>query len=130
MLQSLRKLILISLLLLNNTEVLAQSQIYIFVSFSMNDQALKSYYLEAQKIGAILVMRGLKDNSFFETKVKVDKLAINFNIDSNLFEQYQITSVPAIIVDDGQGRIKKLTGHIALLKAMEIMEENIGENSS
>ncbi|WP_341747340.1 type-F conjugative transfer system pilin assembly protein TrbC [Candidatus Tisiphia endosymbiont of Dascillus cervinus] len=117
-------------LLLSSFNIAAQSQIYIFVSFSMNDQALKSYYLEAQKIGAILVMRGLKDNSFFETKAKVDKLGISFNIDPNLFKQYQVTMIPAIIVDDGQGLIKKLTGHIPLLKAIEIMEKNIGKNLS
>lgn len=117
-------------LLLSSFNVAAQCQIYIFVSFSMNDQALKSYYLEAQKIGAILVMRGLKDNSFFETKAKVDKLGISFNIDPNLFKQYQVTMIPAIIVDDGQGLIKKLTGHIPLLKAIEIMEKNIGKNLS
>ncbi|MCC8399458.1 MAG: type-F conjugative transfer system pilin assembly protein TrbC [Rickettsia endosymbiont of Platyusa sonomae] len=115
-------------LLLSSFNVTAQSQTYksqtyIFVSFSMNDQALKSYYLEAEKIGAILVMRGLKDNSFFETKAKVDKLGISFNIDPNLFKQYQVTSVPVIIVDDGQGLIKKLTGHIPLLEAIEIMEQ-------
>ena len=63
-------------LLLSNFNVVAQSQtyksqIYIFVSFSMNDQALKSYYLEAQKIGATLVIRGLKDNSFFKLKQRL-----------------------------------------------------------
>jgi conjugal transfer pilus assembly protein TrbC len=68
-------------------------------------------------------MRGLKNNSFLQTKAKADELAISFNIDPNLFEQYQITSVPVIIVDNGQGRVKKLTGHIALMKAIELMEQ-------
>ncbi|ALN41230.1 hypothetical protein ASQ44_03695 [Rickettsia rhipicephali] len=127
---TIKKQLILILLMLISTNALAKVQTYIFVSFSMPDATLKSYYLEAQKIGAALVIRGLVDNSFFKTKEKAEKLAINFNIDPNLFEQYQITSVPVIIVDNGQGQVKKLTGHIALLKAMEIMEENIGENSS
>ncbi|MFP3120177.1 type-F conjugative transfer system pilin assembly protein TrbC [Rickettsia sp. R2] len=102
---------------------MSQSQIYIFVSFSMPDSALKSYAAEAEKIGAILVMRGLKNNSFIETKVKADEIGISFDIYPNLFEKYQITSVPVIIVDDTQGEIKKLTGHISLQNALEIMEK-------
>ncbi len=118
--QNLRALLLLSLIVLNNTNVLAQT--YIFVSFSMPDEALKSYYAEAQKVGAILVMRGLVNNSFLETKAKVDKMAISFNIDPNLFEQYQIKQVPVIIIDDGQGFVKKLTGHVPCSKALEMME--------
>lgn len=102
---------------------MSQSQIYIFVSFSMPDSALKSYCIEAKKIGAKLVMRGLKNNSFIDTKAKTDYIGISFDIDPELFKKYQITSVPAIIVDNNQGEVKKLTGHVALMKAMELMEQ-------
>lgn len=120
MLKNLRALILLNLLLLSSSNVLAQT--YIFVSFSMPDTALKDYYLETQKVGAILVMRGLKDNSFINTKDKAMQLGISFNVDPNLFEQYQIKQVPVIIIDDGQGQVKKLTGHVPCSKALEIME--------
>ncbi|WP_342259397.1 type-F conjugative transfer system pilin assembly protein TrbC [Candidatus Tisiphia endosymbiont of Metellina segmentata] len=120
---TIKKQLLLILLILSSTNALAKAQTYIFVSFSMPDTALKSYFIEAEQASAILVMRGLKNNSFLQTKAKADELAISFNIDPNLFEQYQITSVPVIIVDNGQGRVKKLTGHIALMKAIELMEQ-------
>ena len=102
---------------------MSQSQIYIFVSFSMPDSALKSYFIEADKIGAKFIMRGLKNNSFIDTKAKADDIGISFDIDPELFKKYQITSVPAIIVDNNQGEVKKLTGHIALMQAIELMEQ-------
>ncbi|XVN41355.1 MAG: TrbC family F-type conjugative pilus assembly protein [Rickettsia endosymbiont of Argas persicus] len=75
---NLKTIILISLLILSSINALAEqekllqkiiqpktyNQIYIFVSFSMPDSALKSYYIEAEQEGARLVMRGLKNNSF------------------------------------------------------------------
>lgn len=110
----------------------SNNKIYIFISFSMPDAALKNYASEAEQLGAILVMRGLKNNSFFETKTKADELAIMFNIDPNLFEKYQITSVPAIVIDNNleqnQGQIKKLTGHISLSDALQIMKEATKED--
>ncbi|QCS24401.1 conjugal transfer protein TrbC [Rickettsia parkeri] len=99
------------------------NQIYIFVSFSMPDSALKSYYVEAEQEGARLVMRGLKNNSFLETTAKADEIAISFDIEPNLFEEYQIISVPVTVIDNNQGQVKKLTGHIGLNYALQIMQE-------
>ncbi|WP_341789742.1 type-F conjugative transfer system pilin assembly protein TrbC [Rickettsia endosymbiont of Polydrusus tereticollis] len=127
---------LIILLLLSSKSIVAQqeglkliqpkTQIYIFISFSMPDSALKSYYVEAERAGAKLVMRGLKNNSFLDTKAKADEIGISFDIDPNLFEEYQITSVPAIIVNSEGKGVKRLTGHISLYDALEIMNK---ENS-
>nr|WP_253308669.1 type-F conjugative transfer system pilin assembly protein TrbC [Rickettsia endosymbiont of Ceutorhynchus assimilis] len=138
-------IVLMSLLILSNINALAQqegllqksihhktleaktyNQIYIFVSFSMPDSALKSYDIEAEQKGVRLVMRGLKNNSFVETKAKADEIGISFDINPNLFEKYQITSVPAIIVNSEDKGVKKLTGHISLHDALEIMHK---ENS-
>lgn len=47
----------------------------------MPDLALKSYFTEAEKIGAI------KNNSFVETKAKAEAIGISFDIDPNLFEE-------------------------------------------
>ncbi|EER21661.1 MULTISPECIES: type-F conjugative transfer system pilin assembly protein TrbC [spotted fever group] len=141
---NLKTIILTCLLILGSTSALAQpevllhnivqpkletktyNQIYIFVSFSMPDSALKSYYIEAEQAGARLVMQGLKNNSFLETKAKADEINISFDIDPNLFEEYQITSVPAIIVNSEGKGVKRLTGHISLHDALEIMNK---ENS-
>ncbi len=94
---------------------------YVFVSFSMPDNALKSYFKEAQKHNAILVMRGLKDDSFQETQKKTLELKITYNIDPELFEKYEVSKVPVIVLDEGN--IKKITGHISLTKALEILKE-------
>ncbi|XVN40752.1 MAG: type-F conjugative transfer system pilin assembly protein TrbC [Rickettsia endosymbiont of Argas persicus] len=137
---NLKTIILTSLLILGSTNALAEqekllqkiiqpktyNQIYIFVSFSMPDSALKSYYIEAEQKGIRLVMRGLKNNSFLETKAKADEINISFDINPNLFEEYQITSVPAIIVNSEDKGVKRLTGHISLHDALEIMNK---ENS-
>ncbi|HJD59647.1 MAG TPA: type-F conjugative transfer system pilin assembly protein TrbC [Rickettsia endosymbiont of Omalisus fontisbellaquei] len=117
-----RKIIIVCLLFGSNISF-AKSQTYIFISFSMNDEALKSYYEESKKYKAILVMRGLKDNSFQVTQNKTIVLEISFDIDPNLFEQYQIMTVPVILhIDDKQQEIKRITGHIPLKDALEIME--------
>ena len=59
---------------------------YILVSFSMNDQALKDYFIEAQKHGAVPVFQG-------------------------------------VISDGKDGRLKKLSGHVPLLPALQKMGE-------
>nr|WP_280638083.1 hypothetical protein [Orientia tsutsugamushi] len=42
-----------------------------------------------------------------------------------MFEKYKIDVVPVIVIDDEKrGLTKKLTGHIPLATALEIMNEN------
>ena len=96
--------------------------LYVFVSFSLNDEALKAYYAEAEELGAVLVMRGLIDDSFLATKAKLDELKIAYNIDPELFNKYNVTRVPAIVADDGD-TFKKITGHIPLSDAVKIFDE-------
>ncbi|KJW03931.1 TrbC family F-type conjugative pilus assembly protein [Rickettsia argasii] len=132
---NLKTIILTSLLILGSINVLAEqeellqkiiqpkNQIYIFISFSMPDSALKSYFAEAEQKDIRLIMQGLKNNSFLETKAKADEIGISFDIDPNLFEKYQITSVPIVVIDNNQGKVKKLAGHIGLNDALQIMQE-------
>ena len=101
----------------------ANAVTYIFVSFSMNDEALKAYYSEAQKNDATLIMKGLVNDSFTETKEKLDELNIGYDINPELFDKYEVKTVPTIIKDD-DGNIKKLTGHILLSEALNIFKEN------
>jgi type-F conjugative transfer system pilin assembly protein TrbC len=101
--------------------------IYVFVSFSMNDQSLRSYFMEAQHYGAKLVMNGLAGdkharNRFAETTAKMEKARINVDINPNLFEYFNIKQVPAIIVVNSDKSTKKVSGHISLSKALEIMD--------
>lgn len=100
---------------------------YVFVSFSMNDSSLRSYYAEAQKIGAKLIMRGFvkdeqENNVFIGTKKRVEKAKINIDINPTLFESCKIEAVPAFAIIEDNGDIYKTSGHITLSKALEIIE--------
>ena len=102
---------------------------YVFVSFSMNDESLRSYFREATHYNAKLVMRGLvggssERNRFALTKEKMEKARINVDINPVLFEQLNVSHVPAIVTVSKEGKIKKVSGHISLEKALEIMDEH------
>ena len=78
-------------------------QIIVFVSFSMPEPALKSWLLDAQKVGALVVTRGLINNSFKETLQAFAKLiggntSVGIQIDPELFRDYGIDQVPAVVV--------------------------------
>ncbi|WP_342637705.1 TrbC family F-type conjugative pilus assembly protein [Orientia tsutsugamushi] len=93
---------MIVLLFVNNANAffLDKQKTFIFVSFSMSDEALKSYFVKSQNAGAQLVMSGLINNSFIQTKNKTMELGISFDIDPSLFEQYKIDVVPVIVNDE------------------------------
>jgi len=102
--------------------------IYVFVSFSMNDQSLRNYFYEAQNLGGKLVMIGLSGdkngrNRFGEMRARVEKAKINVDINPTLFEQLNIKQVPVIAVVSKTGSVKKVAGHISLKAALEIMQE-------
>lgn len=139
---------------ISNCNLRSKDQILIFVSFSMPDAALQSYYQETQTLGGKLIIRGLKNNSFKDTQAKTMKLGINFDIDPALFEKYGVVVVPTIVLISNSNKqnneqptnqlqscnqeytkdrqpqqtsfiAKKITGHIPLEKAIEIMEKGI-----
>lgn len=106
--------------------------IYVFVSFSMNDESLRSYYMEAEHYGAKLVMRGLAGeknsrNRFATTQARLEKARINIDINPTLFEELNIKQVPFIVIIGKNGSAKKIGGHISLKKAIELMEESGGQ---
>lgn len=108
-------------------EIQIEPGIYVLVSFAINDESLRSYFNEANHYGAKLVMRGLVGekfgrNRFAETKTKLEKVGINIDINPNLFKQFGIKQVPAVVVVNSDKTIKKISGHITLKKALEIME--------
>jgi conjugal transfer pilus assembly protein TrbC len=104
------------------------AEILIFVSHSMNDEALKAYFKEAQNNNATLIMRGLINNSFIETKKKCEELKISYDINPILFEDFKIEVVPVIIERKGE-IVKKLTGHISLNDALIIFNEDLSEKN-
>lgn len=100
----------------------AHSAIYVFVSHSMNNNSLQQYYQEAEALGATLVMRGLIDDSFTKNQERAALLGIGYDIDPELFDQFAVTVVPAI-VRDNDGVVQKITGHLPLREALKIFDE-------
>jgi conjugal transfer pilus assembly protein TrbC len=104
-----------------------ESGIYIFVSFSMNDESLRRYFEEAKEYEAKLVVRGFfgdKNNPsrFDAMRQKAEQARINVDINPNLFEGLAVESVPVIAVVGKDKTIKRISGHITLNKALELME--------
>lgn len=98
------------------------AETYVFVSHSMNVYALRQYYQEAQALGAVLVMRGLIDDSFIKNQERAKFLGIGYDIHPELFDEFEVTVVPTI-VRDLDGVVQKITGHLPLREALEIFDE-------
>lgn len=116
-------------------EIQIEPGIYVLVSFSMNDQSLRKYFEDAQKIGGKLILRGLvgdkaERNRFAETKRAAQRAKINFDINPNIFEYLNVKQVPTIAFVDANRTVKKISGHITLAKALEIMEVEIPRKSN
>lgn len=89
-------------------------KILIFVSFSMPEASLKSLAEEAPKHNAVLVMRGLYEDSFAKTAQKLKDLNLTIDIHPELFETYKITSVPTFIEVENTKPIQRLSGNVSL----------------
>lgn len=103
------------------------SGIYIFVSFSMSDESLRRYFEEAKEYEAKLVVRGFfgdKSNPsrFDAMRQKAEQVRVNVDINPNLFEALDVQNVPVIAVVGKNKTIKRISGHISLNKALELME--------
>jgi len=90
------------------------NQILVFVSFSMPEASLKGLTRDAQQHNAVLIMRGLYQNSFAKTAQKLQELGISVDIHPELFETHHVTSVPTFVrLEDGQP-IYRLKGNVTL----------------
>jgi conjugal transfer pilus assembly protein TrbC len=88
----------------------------IFVSFSMPESLLVNLDQQARKIGAKLVIRGLKNNSFketFEFIKSIDDQAIRVDIDPKAFTEFGITQVPSFVLNSDTS-YDKITGNVSL----------------
>jgi conjugal transfer pilus assembly protein TrbC len=93
----------------------------IFVSFSMPESVLIKLDKIASQIGAKLIIRGLKDNSFKETVTYLKGKAVE--IDPKSFEQFDIKQVPAFVISDGN-KYDKLVGNVS---AVYVLDKFINE---
>ncbi len=93
----------------------------IFVSFSIPKQTLVNLDHLARRIGAKLVIRGLRNNSFKDTFNYAKSLSGNgvvIDIDPKSFEEYQIKQVPAFVINKGSN-YDKLTGNVSIIHALK-----------
>jgi len=100
----------------------SKSAIYIFVSFSMPKASLKALALEAKKHKAVLVIRGLIDNSFLKTATFVKDLEESVILDPLLFKEYNIGVVPTF-TEVRQAGYQKISGNITLAYALYKFKE-------
>jgi type-F conjugative transfer system pilin assembly protein TrbC len=99
-------------------------QILIFVSFSMPEASLKSLAQETARdqrnpCRPVLVMRGLYQDGFLKTAEKLKDLGVSVDINPELFETHQVTTVPTFIfVKDGLP-LHRLKGNVTLAFSKE-----------
>ena len=88
----------------------------IFISFSMPSELLISLDQQAKQIGAKLVIRGLKNNSFketFEYAKSISEQGIRVDIDPKAFDEFGVTQVPAFVINKGT-QYDKLVGNVSV----------------
>jgi len=75
-------------------------QLYYFISFSMPEKSLIKAVEDAERIQAILTLRGMKNDSMRETmmtiKEYIGERKVQFQIDPVLFEEFNIKMAPAL----------------------------------
>lgn len=118
----------------------------IFVSSSMGKSLLKTYLMQAKAYKATLIFNGLPGGSWRKLSELVYEITggeeegIAMQIDDLAFAEYDITSVPAIVLQkevsvfeqDGSDTtpvFDKVTGNIGVKRALELMVEK-GELST
>ncbi len=87
----------------------------IFVSLSMPKNLLEQYDAIAKKIGAKLVLKGFKNNSFKDTIQYTQKIVVQ--VDPVAFKKFGITSVPSFVLSDND-KFDKLVGNISINYAL------------
>ncbi len=80
----------------------SKGNLYIFVSFSLGEKALLNLAHEAQRYGAIFVLRGFKEGSYSKTVQALQKIILETGqgiiIDPELFTLFSVSSVPTFIL--------------------------------
>lgn len=87
----------------NDNEIKRHPSSIIFVSFSMPDESIVSYLRDAKKIHASVVIRGLINNSFKDTFLKMASLVKQaggggVELNPPVFKKFSVSHVPAVVV--------------------------------
>jgi conjugal transfer pilus assembly protein TrbC len=85
-----------------------EGQILVFVSSSMPLASLRQWFIQIQRLGAVVIMRGLVNNSLVATKAWLTSLMEQLHPEGGVeinpvaFEAFGITQVPAVVVTTGK----------------------------
>jgi type-F conjugative transfer system pilin assembly protein TrbC len=79
------------------------SELLIFVSFSMPEQSLKLWAEQASRVGCPLLLQGFVDNDLTKTTAKTQSLFgqkanVEISIDPENFQKFNIDVVPAVVI--------------------------------
>ena len=103
---------------------LSEERILVFVSFSMPEASLK-HLCETLKDHpeVTLVLRGLIEDSMEKTARKIDEIKGVFEINPELFEQYDVQTVPTFVLVKKDKPVAMLKGNITLTYAKALFAE-------
>lgn len=79
-------------------------ELMVMVSFSMPDEALRNLAHQADKAGAVLVLRGLVGDSLTQTAAKIRQVLGDetrdqtFQVNPQVFRAYNVQSVPSFVL--------------------------------
>lgn len=105
-----------------------KDQLLVFVSFSMPEASLKSLAQDAEKYNAVLVMRGLYEDSFVKTANKLKDLGIGVDINPELFETHKVTAVPTFVALISDRPLWCLKGNVTLDFVMKTFkDQHVGD---
>ena len=81
-------------------------QLLVFISLSIPRPSLERLFAQAERAGAVLVLRGLVKGSWRETGAALQPLLarhrVALQIDPQAFDRYGIVAVPSVVLRQGQ----------------------------
>lgn len=107
-----------------DNEFKPKTKFRIFVSFGVPESVLLNLDKVARKIGAKLVIRGLKNNSFKETISTIKAMneshssdtsqsGVVIDIDPKAFEEFGVHAVPSFVLSNGH-KFDKIVGNLSI----------------
>lgn len=101
--------------------ITSKEKILIFVSFSMPKQSLIELMQQASKYNAVLVIRGIKNNSFKQMASAIHELGLeqtsSFEINPELFKRFEIKQIPTFVLIKNDQEVSRLKGNVSLAYA-------------
>lgn len=102
-------------------------KLLVFISCSMPQESIAELLKHAHEHQAILVMQGLKDNSFKKTAEffkEFGDLPNGIEINPELFSKYDIKAVPVFVLLKDDQEVTRLSGNVTLDFADLKLKEN------